>query len=326
MFDIKVMKSNEMLELAMKVKAYKGTDQRIILNFNNLSFIEPAGAVIFSNILEYIFENKIKYEVLEIEKVTNALDYGISMGVFQDLNLDFNYVLDEGGTYISPKKIKRIDIFNDYDNSDEYAEFISEKLVDKSIHMFNKKFDENVISIYKYTLREIFRNIFDHSKCEYFKYALQIYQKNENVELVIYDDGVGLAETIPFDIEEKFNDKINDIDALKKAIIPGVTASSNHSYASEDYKNSGFGLAVVREILKQSEGTLIIGSGDTIGIYNSNDIYKESFIEGTIVIMRFSVEKLSGLNFEDILEIVKYKSNNSSRPSVASASLNLKLK
>lgn len=46
------------------------------------------------------------------------------------------------------------------------------------------------------------RNIFDHSESEYFYYGSQYVPSQKIVEIVFSDRGVGLKETIQFNIEE----------------------------------------------------------------------------------------------------------------------------
>src|SRR5699024_4389732 len=151
--------------------------------------------------------------------------------------------------------------------------------------------DDKIYELFTYVVRELVRNIFDHSGSEYFCYGSQFKPKTKEVEFVISDRGVGLQKTIPFDIEETWYGRDTTENAILKAFTPGITAASNHSYASTNYLNSGFGLAMTKNIILAAGGTMSLGTGDrTITFTHNSEAFKECSIQGTIIRVRVDLE------------------------------------
>ncbi|MCQ9076160.1 ATP-binding protein [Vibrio harveyi] len=118
--------------------------------------------------------------------------------------------------------------------------------------------------MYNYALREIIRNVFEHSGCEEC-YVFGQRWFDGAVEIVVVDEGVGIGCTL----RETLGD-ITDQEALKQAIKPGVSRTSQLSDAENTFDNSGFGLYVLTEVAR-SFGWYALGSNSAklIG-YESN--------------------------------------------------------
>src|SRR5699024_9014493 len=116
----------------------------------------------------------------------------------------------------------------------------------------------------------------------------------------------GLKNTIPFNDEENWFDKDTAENAIEKAFIPGITAESNHGYASANYLNSCFGLAMVKQLVLSAKGTLSLATSDkTITIFNNNRKRTDNCnIQGIINRIRVDIEKLAVVDFEKQLDLV----------------------
>ena len=185
--------------------------------------------------------------------------------------------------------------------------------------------EDVVRDLFEFVVREIIRNIFDHSQTTHFYYGSQLYPATNSVELVIADLGLGLLKTIPFDIEESWFNQPTDEDAIRKAMIPGLSALSNHAYAPEDYKNSGYGFALVRRIVERTKGIFSIASGKkTISYSYSGENIENCDIKGTLIRMRINLDRLNTVDFDEILEDARKEASSkgySRSPSSASQKL-----
>ncbi|WMN89746.1 ATP-binding protein [Vibrio parahaemolyticus] len=119
--------------------------------------------------------------------------------------------------------------------------------------------------MYNYALREIIRNVFEHSGCDEC-YVFGQRWLNGQVEIVVVDEGVGIGSTLRESLGE-----ISDSEAIKKSIQPGVSRTSNLSGADNIFDNSGFGLYVLTEVARSfgwyvlgSNSAKIIGYGNTL--------------------------------------------------------------
>jgi len=323
------MKYKEMLKMTSHIEEKIKEGSEISFSFDKLKFIEPAGAVLLLKTIEYLRQESVNYSIQNVNSLKDrlkAISYGINMGIFQEIGAmdSLRPKLSEGPSYVSPKQIERTKIFNDYNTSDEYAEDLATNIVQKAISFYKHKFDAGITDLLEFTLRELIRNIFDHANCKDFRYALQKYEKNDFVEIVFADNGVGLRETVPFDSEEKFKGLDTDLQAIMKALLPGISAYSNHGYAAEDYKNSGFGLSIVKRIIEDSGGKLCIASGKKSILYeNGQSNIKDCKVQGTLVMLRIKPLELSKVNFEEIISQLQKEGSGDHSPSIASKSLKL---
>ncbi len=230
------------------------------------------------------------------------------MGIFQKLGLSSDICFEEGETYLAPKKVHLTDVYKQLDEEGKkiegYYDDLSEKIVEKVLRCKVKEYDDKLTDLFTYVVREIIRNIFDHSKTDYFYYGSQYIPANKEVELVIADNGLGIANTIPFDLEERWYNKNTTVDAIEKAFTPGLTAASNHSYAPEDYKNSGFGLAMVKRIVESAEGNLSMATSDkSVTFVNNSTSFKSCNMPGTLIRLRVQLDDLAKVNFDEQLDL-----------------------
>lgn len=308
MLIVEEMKYENMLNMTAHLynnNYYLGSEEGVKITFKNLKFIEPAGAVLFLSTMDKIHELQIPYEIEPIDKYRNksAISYGETMGIFQQIGLSDAPSNSSGFTYLAPTKVEIKEVHKNLEGSlEQYFEQISELIVIKALKLVGTNLVENVNDLFMFVVREMIRNIFDHAQTSHYYYALQTYKANNCVEVVIADVGVGLLATIPFDIEEKWLEKNTDEEAIKKSLIPGLSAFSNHSYAPEDYKNSGYGLTLVKKIIQRTEGLFSIASGAKSITYTAEEEFvSDCDVTGTIVRMKINLNKLKYVNFKEVL-------------------------
>jgi hypothetical protein len=120
------------------------------------------------------------------------------------------------------------------------------------------------ISIYTYAIREIIRNVFEHSKAKECFICGQRWA-NGTVEIAVIDEGVGISSTL----REAYR-ITGDDEALELAVKPGVSRTNNKPESNNVFDNSGFGLYILSEIGKRY-GWYALGSG-TSKIIGANNI------------------------------------------------------
>lgn len=276
-------------------------------NFNKLKWIDPAGAVVFLETVKNLEEERIELKYIDLDYTSSVVQYGLNIGLFQGLGISEIGSNEEGPTYLAPKKVYKDEVYDYIKNHDytmeNYFDILSEKITNKVIGQSNMTNDK-LTSLFSYVVRELIRNIFDHSESEYFYYGSQYLPNKKIVELVISDRGVGLKNTIPFDTEEKWFDLDTTENAIKKAFTPGITAASNHSYAPQDYWNSGFGLAMVKSLVSAADGTLCLATSDKAITYNQTEEWLDCYVKGTILRLRVDLDKLIFVDFDKQLNKV----------------------
>lgn len=115
--------------------------------------------------------------------------------------------------------------------------------------------DSQSLRTYRYCIREILRNVFEHSGADECFICGQRWE-NGNVEFAILDEGRGICATLG----QKYN-IVSDADALLTAIRPGTTRTAGLSKEENVFDNSGFGLFVLSQ-LSMNFGWFCLGSGN----------------------------------------------------------------
>ncbi len=112
---------------------------------------------------------------------------------------------------------------------------------------FPDEVDRNVIA---YSLREVLRNVFEHSTARECFIAAQRW-KNNRVPIAVIDEGIGIRESLR-PVFQLGSDK----EALSLTVRPGTTSSP------ADSENSGYWLYVLSE-LGRHYGWFALGTGES---------------------------------------------------------------
>lgn len=307
-WSVKNCKYRQLLSNSNDIKKIIESEKKqfeIEISFEELKFIEPAGMIMFFNLLENMERKRIKYTYKDAFNYSkSAISYGINLGFFQQIGAIQGSSHDEGLTYIAPQKVNIATLIPVFQSSNIdyliYSEELAEKIYSKN---FPCDLNINARKIVTYVIREIIRNVFEHSKSTHFCYASQRYPKQDKLEIAISDFGVGLEKTIPFDTDEIKNGKNTAYYAIKKAVMPGVTAGSNHSYETGSYRNSGFGINIVKKICERTKGSLLIATNNkAIEFRENKEIEYDCYFPGTVIRILIDNSCLSEIDFNDIVE------------------------
>jgi len=107
----------------------------------------------------------------------------------------------------------------------------------------------------RYVLSELIRNVLEHSLSRQGAIvSAQYYSKSNTIRVGIADTGVGIWETI----NQSYNPK-NDLDAIKLALIPGITGTTKEEGGTE--YNAGAGLFFIKSIATVNKDFFVIYSG-----------------------------------------------------------------
>lgn len=107
----------------------------------------------------------------------------------------------------------------------------------------------------RYIVSELVRNVLEHSQSLHGALACaQYYKKSNTIRIGIADTGVGIQDSI----NQSYNAK-NDLEAIRLALMPGVTGTTRREGGSE--LNAGAGLFFIKSIAQVNRDFFIIYSG-----------------------------------------------------------------
>jgi len=179
------------------------------------------------------------------------------------------------------------------ENIETTAKHIAEVMLKNYIHLpdIDKK-DLKDYMIYLFT--EMMNNVIDHSQSSIGGYTMaQYYPTHKSIQFSIADKGIGFLENV------KYKENVKDeVEAIEKALEKGFTANKTNQLYGSAYRNAGYGLYIMSEIIKQVGGKFIIISNNGLYRYNAlNDKYEKKILDysfnGVLVAFEFKEEKIN---------------------------------
>lgn len=185
---------------------------------------------------------------IEFDEITAKSGHYLDrMGLFKILKKDSPFKIsnhESAGRFVPIVQIK---------TAKEQSDFISEII--PLLHLKPEKADA-----IQYTLGELVRNVLEHS---YSKngaiVAAQYYQESKLIRLGICDTGIGIAKSMMENWPMKTK---TDLDAVKWALVPGVSGTTKREGGTE--QNAGAGLFFVKSISMLTRDYFAIYSGTAV--------------------------------------------------------------
>ena len=265
----------------------------------------------FENI-EKLFNNLIDSEIIEISNLQWIEPIGIALLkayydstgrviVFshsQDRVVDYIKTILEnssGTSYIPFQKFTH--------DTDKITSSIVKLIIDNISNL--NDYEKNDLSNYlKYMIGEVMDNVICHAKSELGGFITAQYypRKNNKIQIVIIDNGIGLLKSL----QDNYPEITNEEEAITKALEEGTSGykATNTLYASRTH--AGKGLYILSQIINITDGKLLIVSNDTIYRSNQNTFQKiETSFQGTLIAFELFEKNLEyefGQIFKQITE------------------------
>lgn len=284
----------------------------VAVDFSSIRFSMPTGMLVAgSKLREWVIyrrDNGLISKAEGIDSTRNRVHSYLShLGFFDFIHMDTGNRVGEargGARYIPITSISRPDIDVSASGVDQWYAALEEEARRVAGVLAGSFDDSQALRTYRYAIREVIRNVFEHSEAnECFVFGQR--WANGAVEITIVDEGVGLAHTL-----SEAHGAMSDEDALHLAIRPGISRTSGQSREQNIYDNSGFGLYVLSE-LGASFGWFSIGSGSAFlyGHGKMRDVAQSSFL-GTFFGLRFNTTPRDiGSLLKDIIDAGEREAN-----------------
>ena len=308
------------IDFAKDLRAIEPADE-YIFDFSNLDRIDPFSLLFISSEIQRCRErfNESKFQAVNFGHCT----YQSHMGFFKAFGMDHGKFPGEAkgsSTYIP------IHIYNTRDIKSEAREMLmnpAELLESKAkeiADILTRSDSGNLNEVLTYCLREIFRNVIEHSHATQFGFCAQYRPSQDLVSFSIIDRGIGLRKSLQ---DNPTLNLTNDTDALKAALKPAVSGKiykGQRSKPKGEWANSGYGLFMTSNICRQGGG-FFIASGES-GYYLSEN--KERILdtpfEGTALNLALDTKRIKKLGLM-LREIDDSNEHSKSKPSKSSMGL-----
>ncbi len=274
--------------------------EEVTLDFARLQFVRPFGMLYTAHALKRFSDNNPSFANLSTTNVNasvSAISYAANVGFFRAWTSDHDDLptyAQGGATYLPISQ----HLLNSVHTSQHYGREV-QTIADNLASKLVSHGDGDLFDVVSYAMREIIRNVAEHSKSPYFWYCAQYLPKSGEIEIAILDTGIGLRTAL---LENPFirDSLATDRDALMYALTPGVSGKNYqgvHQQTYNDWQNSGFGLYMVYRLCNEG-GSFFICSGNA-GFYREKDkeenIHKSVAFQGTALRLCLNTNNLKGL-------------------------------
>ncbi|MDD5412505.1 MAG: hypothetical protein PHF31_14030, partial [Methylobacter sp.] len=180
----------------------------------------------------------------------------------------------------------------------EAEQNVIERKAEHLAQILSREESSNLVDALTFSIREIMRNVFEHSQSRSLEYCAQFWPSYDKVEIAILDNGIGLRESlkaIPFIQVE------SDSDAIQHALMPAISSKNYEGIRidrNNPWHNSGFGLYMINRICRLGGSFLICSGNHGIKLDGSGKQHIDlgHYCKGTAVRMVLNTSKLTELS------------------------------
>lgn len=288
------------------------TGEKIYFDFGNIRTCDPFPMLIVSR--------EIRNRVNEVDRLNcyarncnntyaNHMKFFKACGLSQGEQVE----ISKGNSkYSCITKMSVTDLKNEgLKNLDVIQEVIDKKakIMASIVAQGNNEFEKWL----SFVIREIIRNIPEHSKSDTIWYCAQYWPSYDLVELAIMDEGIGIKDSLRENVNyiEEAN---SDENAIRLSLKPGVSETNIYRKLGQgEWDNSGYGLYMVSEMCAELDASFILASGDSaIRVEKRNGIIEHHSIDtkvhGTAIQIR--IRPSSTVDYDEIRRKIVQRGEN----------------
>jgi anti-sigma regulatory factor (Ser/Thr protein kinase) len=288
----------EIFRFCTEVDEHAGVDE-LLIDFSSMGRIEPFSmAYVAKHIRD--FNRKNKGTTVRCHGHQNKA-YAANMAFFRAFGLKHGREPNckEGNESFVPFAILRIQTIVDEASKEwKEAQDIIERRSEHLAKILSREKDGNLVDALTFSIREIMRNVLEHSQSRSIEYCAQFWPTYDKVEIAIVDNGIGLRQSLS---ANPFIQVQSDSDAIQQALMPAISSKNFKGVRidrNNPWHNSGFGLYMISRICRLG-GSFLICSGDhgiALDEHGKQHIDLGHKINGTAVRMVLNTRKLTDLS------------------------------
>lgn len=279
---------------------------KAIFNFSNMNKVEPLAMLLFSSRMRSMRKKYPLVPFIALGFENNS--YAAHMGLFESFGLNYGKQPGEARgshTYIPLTNINVTQLKKEsYDTDQGIVQKVIERKALEMARILCGSNDDILNSIYQ-CLREILRNIVEHSDSDDIWVAAQLWA--HEIEIGILDEGVGISQALGFNPYLNFPEKHSALTLSLQPAISGkafVYGGLERGKLEGGWDHSGFGLYIASQISKKN-GDFFICSGNSSLWLNEYGVAVNDYNHhGTAIRIRVDLNKLSSFNQTHITKII----------------------
>jgi hypothetical protein len=254
-------------------------------SFRAVKFATPGWLLMIVRALRSFRQERPGTKCRVIDTSSKAMQYAGHAGFFDALDIPWAKRMGEAPTTstfvpIKPRKVR--ELFSGQPLSRLAGDIIQDEAERLSALLAQSKHGV-LFDTLSYSIREIIRNVVEHSKAEEYLFAAQCWVENGTAEIAVADAGIGIANGLR---SNRNFEPADDAEALLLAIQPGVTGAIISSHMDDVWANSGFGLYMARGLADGKQGLFIASGNAALAAGHGQQATVPAAINGTCVALR----------------------------------------
>ncbi|MGA0541443.1 hypothetical protein [Neotabrizicola sp. VNH66] len=193
--------------------------------------------------------------------------------------------------YLPITRLKKEELYEkDFDKYEEMQDLVQRR-VDRISEVVTRDPERRSVffDALSFSIREVFRNVFEHGETDELYYCAQYWPKSDKVEFAVGDAGIGIRTSLGQNPNFRFN---SDKAALEAALLPSVSGKTHQPRRSENWFNSGYGLYMINRLARNG-GSFVIASGESaICLTPRTKTNFTTSFNGTILRVSFRVSEI----------------------------------
>jgi hypothetical protein len=235
---------------------------KLLIDFSKMGRIEPFTMVYVAKFIRDFSRANSGTEFSAIGH--KQKDYAANMAFFRAFGLKHGREpnCNSGNNNFIPYTILRVQTIVDEASKDwDVEQNIIERRSEQLAKILSRHDSSNLVDALTFSIREIMRNVFEHSNSKTIEYCAQYWPTYGKVEIAVVDNGIGLKKSL---MSNPFVQVDTHCDAIQQALMPAIS-SKNYKGAiidkNDPWHNSGFGLYMINRICRLG-GSFTLCSGN----------------------------------------------------------------
>lgn len=298
-------------------------------DFANLRLVEPFTMAYVANELKRFRETKPQSKFTALNHTEKS--YAAHMGFFRAFGLKFGNEPGEAvgsNTYLPLTILNVAELQKEAADSYDHVGNVIEAKSEQIAKILTQQDVGDLVDTLTFSIREILRNVVEHSGSEVIEYCAQYWPTKNLVEFAVLDTGNGIMCGLSNNPYLKITD---ERDALHLAMLPGVSGKMYKGVKKrkhDEWQNSGFGLYMTSRICRNGGNFFIASNDKSIFLDSTSKQDLECKYKGTALRLRINTSRIS--SYSKMLEqyknegyeaAKKFAGKDAIEPSIASTML-----
>lgn len=263
-------------------------------NFVNLELIEPFTMAYVANELKRFRDTKPKSKFSALNHKDKS--YAAYMGFFRAFGLKYGNEPGEASgssTYLPLTILNVEDLQKEAADSYNHVGNVIEEKSAQIAKILTRQEEGDLVDTLTFSIREILRNVIEHSNSDVIEYCAQYWPTKYLVEFAVLDTGSGIMHGLSTNPYLNIHD---ERDALHLAMLPGVSGKMYKGVKKrryDEWQNSGFGLYMTSRICRNGGSFFIASNDKSILLDSTSKQDLECKYKGTALRLRIDTSKIS---------------------------------